>query len=164
MLVYPSFDESPNRIHPCQGIPIACIRYRHPRHSTIPVAPYGHFPILLLFFARNKSIAFDFYEKLGNLERMPWMCVDVEISVEVEGPVKELEGIRTRDKRIGFGLERAKRDGRVEVSREVAVDIESSSFEPGHGQVNSTTRQSESDERTGRQVGEHKVIDWSTSK
>lgn len=141
MLVYPSFGKSPNRIDPCQGIPFSRT-HRHTRLSAVPVGPSGYLPVLLLVFARSKLIAFDFYKKLGNLERMPGMGVEVEVGVGVEGPVKELKSIRTRDEAVGFGLERAKGERLVEVSREMAVDVESSAFELCDGEARGTTGES----------------------
>ena len=119
-------------------------------------------PILLLWFAGSVDITLGFYEKLGDLERMTWMGVEVEVGLGVKGPVKELQGVGARDERVCFGLERAKRDGVSKVSRKMAVDVESSGFKFGSGQVGSTTGESESDEGAGRQTGEYKIIDGRT--
>lgn len=46
----------------------------------------------------------------------------------------------------------------------MAVDVESSIFESGYGQVGSATGQGQSDKRTGREAAEYEVIDWCTGE
>ena len=53
-------------------------------------------------------LAFSFHEELSNLGRMTMMCVKIEVSLGVKGPVGELESIGTRDERICSGLETTK--------------------------------------------------------
>ena len=130
--------------------------------SAVPVALGSHLPILLLCFTGSILITLGFYKELGNLERMAGMSVEVEVGLGVKGPVKELEGIRARDERVGSGLERAKGDGVGKVPREMAVDVESPGSEIGDSQVGSATSESEPDERDGRQASEYVVVDWRT--
>lgn len=67
-----------------------------------------YLPIFRLGFARNIPIAFDLYKVPGNLERMTRTDVEIEAGIGAIGPVKELKDVRTRDERVGSGLDRAK--------------------------------------------------------
>ena len=143
LLFVAHFLKGPNCIDLWHGIRMLQGWYRDDTPpSAVPVAPGSYLPIFLLCFAGSIAIALCFYKELGNLERMPGMGVEVEVGLGVKGPVKELEGIGTRDECVRSGLERAKRDGISKVSREMAIDVESPSFESGHGQVGSTAGES----------------------
>ena len=155
--------KGPYRSDPFERVPLGSTCHHTPL-CAVPVISNDLFPVLVLIFARRKLIAFDLHKKLGNLERVPGVGVEVEIRLGIERPIEELERIGTRHERVGFGLERAKRERVGKVSGEMAVDVESPCLEVGDGKVDNTAGQSYPKERAGLQARQHTIIDWRTAE